>query len=1047
MDCPVRQVSLDGRGFQETPPMALLHTPAATLLLMAPIYARQAPIFPTISNSLMRFISSATTPRLPPSITLAAYVSNTTWPFLIRDMYASIALVSFFLLLLECIAGPRLPEAFNQTEPDRATVIHHRFQHLLMHPDSHTLKWIFPLGWIRARPRDGLTYLHWMTWGVLQYCIVRPGSTLVSVLYSVEHTLRYRPRSFSNNGIYTANRVGVGAGATFMYVSPRRLTITHEMQVVTVVSVSTTVAMYCLVQLYSTLHHELKPYKPGLKLLTTQSVLFLTFWQSTLLSGLASLNLVPDTEYLTAYEIITGFTALLETFEMMCLAVLHVWAFSYRPYERMGRARTRGGDSPLLHDMARVQEVSDSQVQVQASQIPNPDLPASPTRQLVSLFQTFTFHGAFFVLKRPTHAPTDEPLGPPERSFMRTRGYKGLPQDEGGFGLRSSPFPTLEYDDDPPPPAGLLQSAVPRVEYVGYAPLAKGSYVPAPRAYVPAPPPKGAYVPAHGPAWSGDGVITPPRTPVVTGAVSPSHVYSPHLPNTPAQVPSPSSVHPPTVSFAHPPTLPSAHPQTVAPQPQAASTSRRIRDVYVGGTRGEAFVLPVERPETSLVLPRSPVSPRTGGTPVSPRSGGMPISPRLGGGPVPPRLGGAPVSPRSGGMPISPRSGGTPISARSVGYASPLSTGPFAPRSEGAQSGPTSPLPKGSPSTHISPTSAQMLAQTSPLFQQSFSPDVHAGYPLSPVSPPLLSVSEEAPPRTSAETLRTQRNSGFTLPHWATGTPTHFQWPSGTTHSQWPSDTTHSQWPSSRRTSAYTVDPPPSPTRGRPMSVSEEVEPPSSSRDDSLLVRVFSDASRARDSESGEARTSILSVRTGECVSSSNGSDEGAVHPVRSVSFRSGMPVMVRLGERRDSISSPSLVSSSFGGMRESYPSTPSSASPSPYTTLPSPPEVARPLRRMNANLQQRVPQGPRTQPRTVVPSTPLSPARYPHSTWRTVNRSSGLGHVSSVHGTVSHWSPIRPPSTSSLEGRTPTRSAPDYTATSSLSSLSNSDDRPRFQD
>ncbi|KEP48407.1 organic solute transporter ostalpha protein [Rhizoctonia solani 123E] len=982
------------------------------------------------------------------SITLAAYVSNTTWPFLIRDMYASIALASFFLLLLEYVPS-------NRTEPDRATVVHHRFQHLLMHPDSHTLKWIFPLGWVRARPQDGLTYLHWMTWGVFQYCIVRPGSTLAAVI------LEQRD----------------------LYCEPSWSWRWGHVYVVTIVSVSTTVAMYCLVQLYSTLHHELKPYKPGLKLFTAQFVLFLTFWQSTLLSGLASLNLVPDTEYLTAYEIITGFTALLETFEMMCLAAVHVWAFSYKPYERMGRARARGGDSPLLHDMARVQEVSDSQVQVQASQVPNPDLPAPPQRQLVYLFQTFTFHGAFYVLKRPTHAPTDEPLGSPERSFMRTRGYKGLPQDEGGFGLRSSPLstpPPLREEYDDPPPTSLLKAGgygVPKVGYVGYAPLAKGSYVPAPRAYapaprayvpasrayVPAPPPKGAYVPAHGPAWSGDGVITPPRTPVVAGAVSPSHGRSPHLPNTPAQVPSPSSVHPPTVSFAHPltlsptlsptlssahqPTLPSAHPQTVAPQPQAASTSRRIRDVYVGGTRGEAFVLPVERSETSLVLPRSPVSPRTGGTPVSPRSGGMPISPRLGGGPVPPRLGGAPVSPRSGGIPISPRSGGTPISARSAGYASPLSTGPFAPRSEGAHSGMTSPLPKGSPSTHISPTSAQMLAQTSPLFQQSFSPDVHAGYPLSPVSPPLLSVSEEAPPRTSAETLRTQRNSGFTLPHWATGTPTHFQWPSGTTHSQWPSDTTHSQWPSSRRTSANTVDPPPSPTRGRPMSVSEEVEPPSSSRDDSLLVRVFSDASRARDSESGEARTSILSVRTGECVSSSNGSDEGAVHPVRSVSFRSGMPVMVRLGERRDSISSPSLVSSSFGGMRESYPSTPSSASPSPYTTLPSPPEVARPLRRMNANLQQRVPQGPRTQPRTVVPSTPLSPTRYPHSTWRTVNRSSGLGHVSSVHGTVSHWSPIRPPSTSSLEGRTPTRSAPDYTATSSLSSLSNSDDRPRFQD
>ncbi|CAE6467275.1 unnamed protein product [Rhizoctonia solani] len=1015
------------------------------------------------------------------SITLAAYVSNTTWVFLIRDVYGSITLASFFLLLLEYIPGPRLPEVNTKrrrgrvdaqlaplSQADRMTAIHNVF-----HRDPR------PLGW--------------MKWGILQYCVVRPGSTLAAVI--LEQLALYCEPSWSW-------RWG-------------------HVYVVTVVSVSVTVAMYCLIQLYSTIHQELKPFKPRLKLFTVQSVLFLTFWQSTLLSGLASLNLVHDTEYLTAYDITTGFTALLETFEMMCLAVVHVWAFSYTPYERMGR--TRGGDSPLLErqgpsllDLSQGQGLLDAQGQV--AQVPShPESPAPPKRQLVHLIQAFTspvlyvFRGA----TNQTDNKQEEPLEPRERSFMRTRGYKGLPQDEdytrGVPGLRSSPLPTLTPEYDDPPPTSLLKSdgyVVPRVEYakrVSFAPLAKGSYaaplakgyVPVPLAgpyaapqprgpYVPAPPPKGAYVPAHGPAWSGDGVITPPRTPVFpvpsgsSGVVSPalnasgqvlptvsaqsrSTVASVHPRPTARSSPTRSSAHlPPTLSSAHPPTLSSAHPPTVAPQPQPASTSRRIRDVYVGGPRGEAFVLPEVYPERSLVLPRSPVSPRSGGAPVSPRSGWIPVSPRSGGIPVSPRSGWIPVSPRSGGIPVSPRSGGIPVSPRSGGIpvsprsggtpvsprsgetpilarSAPLSTGPFAPRSEGAHSGMPSLSPKGSPNTHISPTSAHVLAQTSPLFQQSFSPDVLAGYPPSPVSPPLLH-TEEAHPRTSAETQRTQRNSGFTLPHWATGTPTHSQWPSGTTHSRGPSGVT-----SSRRTSAYTVDPP-SPTRGRPLSIFEEAEPPPSSREDSLLVRVFSDTSRTRDSESGGARTSILSVRTGECVSSSNGSEEGAVHPARSVSFRSGMPVMVQLGERRHSISSPSLVSSSFGGRRESYPSTPSSASATPYTTLPSPPEVARPLRRMNANLQLRVPQGPSAQPRTVAPSAPLNPARYPHSTWRTATRSSGLGHVSSVHGTVSHWSPIRPPSTSSLEsglaGRSPARPVPEYTAMSSLSSLSNSDDR-----
>ncbi|KAF8756566.1 hypothetical protein RHS01_04550 [Rhizoctonia solani] len=859
-------------------------------------------------------------------------------------------------------------ETINQplSKSERATVVHKVFYRVPMHPASHPLrtdpqnahkplKWIFPLGAVRARPKDGLSYLHWMKWGVLQYCIVRPGQ-------------------------------------------------------------------------------ELKPYNPLLKLFAVKAVVFLTFWQSALLSGLASLDIIKDTEYMTAEDIVVGFSALLQTFEMMCFAFLHVKAFSYIPYKRIARIRADNHVQPAL-DRPQVRDpdpdmpplLSPPTDEPRTNRKPDRAVPAPPKRQFLNLVQAFTFTdtfrdlraGVLYFFGRGASREADdmcrreerfrqvfgrERVQPRNRSFLKVSGYKGLPQDDGRAipGVRCSPLPTPpkeDYEDAPPMSLlrtresedtvragdywddtlrtnranrtrdGQLEYLVQRLDY-GYQPRA------------PDPPPRGAYVPKHGPgpsfAWSGDGVITPPRTP---GVVSPEGLSLLGRERTLG--------------------VQATGTTSTVPVSPVKAPSRRIGDVYVGGAKGAEF--------NSQSRPM-------GASPTSPLSAG----PRF-----PPRPQGGHVSPRAEGGYASSRSD-TARAQRDRSQSLPL------PRTTGA---------------HISPDSAQMLAQTSPLFQRSFAPDAQAGYPLSPVSPPAqrdLNTPTTPPPRASGETRRAsgcgrplQRNSGsgapsprtsgytdsshrysgFTIPQWALITPSHFQWPTDTTAP-------------TRRTSAATADPP-SPGRGRRMSIAEETEPP-----------------RARDSESAGARTSMVSFRFGDNVSSTTSSDAGtndgaSIHPVRTVSFRTGAPALIRLDSRRDSISSPSLVSSSTGCRREP-PSAPSSVSSrrSPvvvsHTQLPSPPEVARPLRRMSANLQLRVPQ-----------------ARYPHSQWRpTITRSSGLAHVSSVHGSVSHWSPIQPPSASSSEsglaGRGAGRSSagavvspsPEYTSLSSLSTLSNIEDR-----
>lgn len=64
-----------------------------------------------------------------------------------------------------------------------------------------------------------------------------------------------------------------------------------------IVSISVTVAMYALLQLYWPLRTQFKPFKPVLKFLAVKSVVFLTFWQETTLSFFITFGWIKDTEY------------------------------------------------------------------------------------------------------------------------------------------------------------------------------------------------------------------------------------------------------------------------------------------------------------------------------------------------------------------------------------------------------------------------------------------------------------------------------------------------------------------------------------------------------------------------------------------------------------------------------------------------------------------------------------------------------------------------------------------------------------------------------
>lgn len=73
------------------------------------------------------------------------------------------------------------------------------------------------------------------------------------------------------------------------------------------------------------------------------------FWQSSFLSALHSLNVIKDTKYMNAEDINTGLAALLQTFEMVLFAFLHVRCFSYIPYRKDDRTQMTLKGPSLAH--------------------------------------------------------------------------------------------------------------------------------------------------------------------------------------------------------------------------------------------------------------------------------------------------------------------------------------------------------------------------------------------------------------------------------------------------------------------------------------------------------------------------------------------------------------------------------------------------------------------------------------------------------------------------------------------------------------------------
>lgn len=111
-------------------------------------------------------------------LTCIGWQDHSTALLLVRDCYEGVVLVSFFYLLLTYLS-PDPVELSNIFRTDGLSLEQDARLAAQGKPPGH---WWFPLGKVAWKPADGMYFLQFMKWTVLQYIVVRPVCTLAAVV-------------------------------------------------------------------------------------------------------------------------------------------------------------------------------------------------------------------------------------------------------------------------------------------------------------------------------------------------------------------------------------------------------------------------------------------------------------------------------------------------------------------------------------------------------------------------------------------------------------------------------------------------------------------------------------------------------------------------------------------------------------------------------------------------------------------------------------------------------------------------------------------------
>ncbi|KAK5944818.1 hypothetical protein PMZ80_002019 [Knufia obscura] len=223
------------------------------------------------------------------------FYTHSVYYEVLRDCYEAFAIASFFSLMCAYIA----PDLHHQKEYFRK-----------IKPKG----WIWPMrwfqkcaggehGWLRT-PRSGLTWFNVIWVAVFQYCFVRVAMTITAVV--TQYFNRYCLESLN---------------PAFSHI-----------WVMVIEGVAVTITMYCIIQFYVQIRADISQHKPILKVLAIKLVIFLSFWQTILISFLTSSGAIHASNKIQTPDIKVGIPSMLLCIEMALFSIFHLWSFSYRPY-------------------------------------------------------------------------------------------------------------------------------------------------------------------------------------------------------------------------------------------------------------------------------------------------------------------------------------------------------------------------------------------------------------------------------------------------------------------------------------------------------------------------------------------------------------------------------------------------------------------------------------------------------------------------------------------------------------------------------------------
>jgi hypothetical protein len=182
-------------------------------------------------------------------------------------------------------------------------------------------EWPWPLNWWKSctglckKPSNGLTWFNIIWISIFQYCFIRVATTIIAT--TTQYTGHYCEDSLHP------------AFAHFWVMFLNCLAVT--------------VAMYMLIAFYMQMKTILQPNKPLLKLLCIKLVIFFSFWQMIVCDFLSSANIIKPSRKLSQGDISVGFNALLTCFEMIIFAIMHIYAFPWKPYYKPAHSDYKEG--------------------------------------------------------------------------------------------------------------------------------------------------------------------------------------------------------------------------------------------------------------------------------------------------------------------------------------------------------------------------------------------------------------------------------------------------------------------------------------------------------------------------------------------------------------------------------------------------------------------------------------------------------------------------------------------------------------------------------